>query len=63
MEGRKSGHTKFFIHHFHYKRIAMGPAYMPTGGHAVNTAALPGFLTWAALILMMMALVWLLERR
>ena len=41
----------------------MGPAYMPTGGHAVNTAALPGFLTWAALIVMMIALVWLLERR
>ncbi len=41
----------------------MGPAYMPTGGHVLNHAALPGFLTWAGLIVMIMALVWLLERR
>ncbi len=41
----------------------MGPAYMPTGGHAINPSALPGFLTWAGLILMIMVLVWLLERR
>ena len=41
----------------------MGPAYMPTGGHVINTSALPGFLTWAALIIMIIALVWLIERR
>jgi len=40
----------------------MGPAYMPTGGHVINSAALPGFLVWAALIILIMALVWLLER-
>ncbi|WP_456403859.1 hypothetical protein [Hydrogenimonas sp.] len=41
----------------------MGPAYAPTGGHALNTAALPGFLVWAGLIILIMALAWLLERR
>jgi len=39
------------------------PAGMPMGGHTINTGALPGFLTWAGLILMIMMLVWLLERR
>ncbi len=41
----------------------MGPAYMPSGGSAaINASALPGFLVWAGLILLIMALVWLLER-
>jgi len=41
----------------------MYPAEMPTGGDAINTGALPGFLTWAALILLMMGLVWVIEKR
>jgi hypothetical protein len=35
---------------------------MPTGGHVINMAALPGFLVWAGVIVLTMALVWLLER-
>lgn len=41
----------------------MYPAGMPTGGHVINAGALPGFLTWAALILLVMGLVWVIERR